>query len=255
MKTLVTAIQKGGVGKTSTVVHLAFYFEELGLRVAVIDTDVQGNASYTLNQFKSGFSTSQIFNGDMTGLKNALDAFGSEPGVFLVEADAGLADMEKRSLSDAAKKFNESIKIISSYNFDICIVDTPPSLGVSMASSLYSADYVLSPVELETYSMQGIKKMVATIASVRQTNKKLKFLGMLPSKVDGRNPRHVKHKKELDSSYPQLLLPTSIGLRGSIAEALSKGIPVWRIKKSAARVASKEIKGLAEHIRKAMEIA
>ena len=69
MKTLVTANQKGGVGKTSTLVHLAFDFLERGLRVAVIDLDTQANASFTLQQFQSGYLASQMFSENGTGLR------------------------------------------------------------------------------------------------------------------------------------------------------------------------------------------
>jgi hypothetical protein len=94
----------------------------------------------------------------------------------------------------------------------VCLIDTAPSLGVSMAAALYAADYVLSPIELEAYSIQGIKKMVMAIANVRKANPGLKFLGMVPSKIDGRNPRHGRHLQELANAYPQLMIPAGIGL-------------------------------------------
>jgi chromosome partitioning protein len=62
MKTLVIANQKGGVGKTSTTVHLAYYFKEQGLKVAVIDLDTQGNASFTLGEYDSGALASGLFD-------------------------------------------------------------------------------------------------------------------------------------------------------------------------------------------------
>src|SRR5690606_31768083 len=68
MKTLVTAIQKGGQGKTFATCHLAFDFQERGLRVAVIDLDTQGNASFTLAAHQSGYLSSQLFSGDDEGL-------------------------------------------------------------------------------------------------------------------------------------------------------------------------------------------
>ena len=69
MKTLVTAIQKGGQGKTFATCHLAFDFLERGLRVAVIDLDTQGNASFTLSAYQSGYLASQLFTGDTDDLR------------------------------------------------------------------------------------------------------------------------------------------------------------------------------------------
>ena len=124
-----------------------------------------------------------------------------------------------------------------------------------MASSLFSADYVLSPIELEAYSIQGIEKMITTIANVRQTNTKLKFLGMLPSKVDSRNPRHVRHFEQLKQAYPKYMIPIKIGLRSSVADALASKVPVWKIKKSAARKAVKEFRQLTQYIFEQMELS
>ncbi|HCZ14874.1 MAG TPA: chromosome partitioning protein ParA, partial [Candidatus Accumulibacter sp.] len=138
---------------------------------------------------------------------------------------------------------------------DVCLIDTAPSLGVSMAAALFAADYVLSPIELEAYSIQGIKKMVMTIANVRKANPSLQFLGMVPSKVDGRNPRHGRHLQELQRAYPQLMIPAGIGLRSSIADALASGVPVWKIRKTAARKAALELRALAAHVFEKMEIA
>ena len=73
--------------------------------------------------------------------------------------------------------------------------------------------------------------MVTTITNIRRANPKLKFLGMVPSKVDARNPRHGRHLKELNQAYPQLMVPAGIGLRSSIADALASCVPVWKIKK------------------------
>ncbi len=250
MKNMVVANQKGGVGKTSFVVHLAFYFAEQGKKVVVIDGDTQGNASHTLQLHRSGSVASQVFTGDTKSIKDKVKPV--EGGVVLIEADAGLADIDKHSLSDASVSFKQVVSVLDGAGFDLCIVDTPPSLGNAMVASLFSADYVLSPIELEVYSIKGIKKMMATISNVKKRNKKLRFLGMAASKVDGRNPRHRAHLEELSKAFPSLMLPTAIGLRSSIADALSKGVPVWKIKKTAARVAGKEVKALASYVSKEM---
>ncbi|KAJ8138904.1 hypothetical protein OY671_007883, partial [Metschnikowia pulcherrima] len=95
-----------------------------------------------------------------------------------------------------------------------------------MAAALLSADFAASPIELEAYSLQGIEKMVTTIANIRRANPASKFLGMIPSKVDGRNPRHGQHLDESTRAYPQLVIPTPIGNRSSVADASASGVPV-----------------------------
>lgn len=248
MKTLVLANQKGGVGKTATVVHLAFDFFERGLKVVVIDLDTQANASYTLRAYATGVRASNLFVSEMSTV------LPQSPNMALIQSDPGLANMEKLSIAEAATFFRGAIYALDGQGFDVCLIDTAPSLGVSMAAALASADYVLSPVELEAYSIQGIQQMVTTIGNIRKANPKLQFLGMLPSKFDARNPRHGRHLAELVKAYPQLIIPTGVGLRGSIAEALATCVPVWEIKKTAARKAAQEVRALAAHICERMEI-
>lgn len=255
MKTLVVAQQKGGVGKTSSLVHLAFDFLERGLRVAVIDLDTQGNASFTLQEFRSGYLASHLFDQTGNNLRAYFADLESGSLMRLIESDALLANMEKRSLTDAAVAFKENIAALADCGFDVVLIDTAPALGVSLAAALYAADSVLSPIELEAYSIQGIKKMLTTIANVRKLNTRLKFLGMVPSKVDARNPRHVRHQAELRAAYPQLMIPAGIGLRSSIADALASGVPVWKIKKTSARKATQEVRALAAYVFEKMEIA
>lgn len=247
-KTVVTANQKGGVGKTSTVVHLAFDFLERGLRVAVIDLDTQGNASYTLRGYRSGITASQMFE---AGASITVPA--DAPLIALIESDAKLADLEKRDSGEAWAAFRTNLDALAS-TFDVVLVDTAPSLGVAMTAALAAADFVLSPIELEVYSIQGIKKMMAVIGNMRRVNEGLQFLGMMPSKVDGRNPRHQRHLDELQRAYPQLMIPATIGLRSSIADALAAGVPVWKIQKTAARKATKEVRAMAAFVFSKLEI-
>jgi len=254
MKTLVIANQKGGVGKTSTLVHLVFDFLERGLKVCVIDLCPQANASFTLREFDSGYIASDLLTKRSEDLKTLFSISPDKPIVSLIASDDVLADMEKRAMSDVAACFKSNIKALDECGFDVCLIDTAPSLSISMAAALFSADYVLSPVVLEAYSIQGMKKMVMTIANVRKENTKLQFLGMVPSMVDMRNPRHGRHLNELMNAYPTLMIPTRIGLRSGIADALASCKPVWKIKKTAARKAAREIRALANYVYEKMEI-
>jgi chromosome partitioning protein len=252
MKTLVTAIQKGGQGKTFATCHLAFDFQERGLRVAVIDLDTQGNASYTLADHDSGIAASELFNGhDLRG--RFAQAFEGGNGLVLIAADSGLANLDKMELSQAGGALRTSVAALGEF-FDVCLIDTAPSLGVGMTAAVLAADYMLSPVEMEAYSLQGMKKMVAVIGNLRKMNPKLRFLGMVPNKVDARKPRHIANLSTLQKAYPQLVLPFSVGYRDSIAVALGEQMPVWKIKKTAARKATKEVRALADYVFTKMEI-
>ncbi|MBX9915538.1 MAG: ParA family protein [Pseudomonadaceae bacterium] len=256
MKTAVVANQKGGVGKTATSIHLAFDALERGKRLVFIDLDPQENASDSLESFACGLTASALFRADVD-LRAALGAALEQEGpcIVLIAADPTLANLEKNELGEVGANFKNSIKALAELGFDLCLIDTAPTIGNALAAALYASDYVLSPIEPERYSIKGIKKMNAAIANIRKANPGLKFLGMVPSMVDGRNPRHKQHLDELKAAYPQLMIPAPIGLRGSIADALAMGVPVWQIKKTAARVAAKEVRALAQYVYEKMEIA
>lgn len=251
MKTLVTAIQKGGQGKTFATCHLAFAAAEKGLRTVVLDLDTQANASLTLGQHTCGLYASQLFL-DPKAVKKWCESLSDEK-LVVIEADAALAKLDKMDLPVAATKLRESIAILSKH-FDVCFIDTAPSLGVGMTAAVLAADFMLSPIELEAYSVQGLKKMVTVVANLRKANPSLKFLGMVPNKVDGRKPRHMATLAALQATYPNYVLPVSIGSRDSIAEALGDQMPVWKIKKTAARKATAEVRAMTELVFNKMEI-
>lgn len=252
MKVLVTANQKGGVGKTSTLVHLAFDFSERGKRVAVIDLDTQGNASFTLKQFVSGIQANEMWG----SIEPERFTTMSEGAISLIESDIQLANVEKLNLPEMVKQFRHNLQLLANSGFDVCLIDTAPTVNNSLIVALASADFVVCPIELEVYSILGIKKMLTTFTQVkRKMNSKLEFIGMVPSKVDGRNPRHVSHLQELQIAYPGLMVPVTVGLRSSIADALASHVPVWKIKKTAARKATQEMRALANHVYNKMGVA
>lgn len=257
MKAMVVAQQKGGVGKTGILVHLALHaVQKYGLKVAVIDLDTQGNASYTLDEYVCGLTASRLFEESPSSPWSETALSGEEVGhLVVIASDPGLADMEKKELDEAAPRFKESLAMLESQGYDLCLIDTPPSLGNSLAAALFSAQYVLSPIEPGRYSLQGIQKMYNTITNIRRHNKELQFLGMVPSKYNSRNPRHKTNLDALMEHYSQLVVPMRVGLRSSIDEALDSQMAVWDIKKTAARVAAKEMRSLADYVLNKMEIS
>lgn len=236
MKILVVANQKGGVGKSILSTHIAMALaEEPGMnRGLIIEFDAQGNSSKTTK--KSGAKVlaqaSQLFSNEPLSIEPA-------NGLNLIEADGKLADIERAPL-EVMGNLKEQMEALAPY-FDYCVIDTPPALGLRMTAALIVADYVLAPIELEEYSIDGITKMLQTFFGVKQKwNPDLEFLGMLPNRFNSRSEEQKRALVALLENYSHLLIPAKIGIRASIPEALAEGLPVWKLKKTAAREATKE---------------
>lgn len=249
MKILVIANQKGGVGKTATSLHIAWYLSQY-IRVLLIDLDTQGNASYSLKQCPQITSSGNLFGEvDDEELK-----YSGDERLIISPANHSLANIQTKPLQEAAQAFVGNLnKLRASNQFDFCIIDTPPSLNNTLVSALMVGDSVLCPIELETYSLLGIQQMATTISNVKKINPSLQFLGILPSKVDMRNPRHRKHLEDIKEKYPQFVIPCTVGLRNGIADALATSIPVWKIRKTAARKAGQEMKAVAAFVASKMK--
>lgn len=246
MKICAAVQQKGGVGKSNCIVHLAHDAAERGLKVLVIDLDTQGNASFTLQKYQSGIVASSLFTGPVTVTPNQ--------DITLLSGDPKLADIENMAISDAGEVFKNNIDNLAS-QFDLCLIDTAPALGVRMAAALYVSGYVFSPIEMEVYSILGVGLMNKTIANMKQVNPGLKFLGLIPSRYNSRNPRQVENLQNLTAKNPGLVAPVSIGERSSIGEALHFQMPVWQVRKTAARKAATEVRAFAQYVFTKMEIA
>lgn len=236
MRILVVTNQKGGVGKSATSAHIAMGLdEEPGMKRGVfIEFDAQGNSSKSIKKYgaKVIAQASQLFSNEPLNIDPA-------DGLNLIEADAQLTDIERAPL-EVMGYLKEKMNSLAPH-FDYCVIDTPPNLGLRMTAALIVADYVLAPIELEEYSIDGITKMLQTVFGVKQKwNPDLEFLGMLPNRFNSRSEEQKKTLVQLLENYSQLLIPAKIGIRASIPEALGLGLPVWKLKKTAARDAAKE---------------
>lgn len=252
MKTLVVAQGKGGVGKTASAAHIAFYARESGLRVLVVDLDT-GDLSRTLDDYRLDCVASSLFSG--AELDCLADKHNSDEGrLALVPADHLLANLVFLPLEQAQAGLARSLAYFAEH-FDLCVIDTAPGLGIAKAAALHLADAVISPVEMEAYSIEGIKHTMVTVLNARKRNPKLTFLGILPSRVDTRSPRQMANLNQVRQAHGALMAPLMVGLRSSVAEALASGMPVWRLRKTSARAAGVEMRELGSYVLSKLGVA
>lgn len=250
MKIITVSNQKGGVGKTATVVNLAGYLSrEHNCSVLVMDLDTQGNASWSLSENLLDITAGDVLLKDCDVSQfGSLISKNSRSGISVIEADASLADIDSYDIKAIVTRMTAFLSEVGDMGVDIVLIDTPPSLGKALTSALLVSDYVICPIELEAYSLQGVGKLQNVISNIRKYNKNLHVLGLLPSMVDNRNKRHREQLALITDSYPSLVIKHSIGLRSSIADALSEKIFLGDIKKSSARKAKQEFSELASWI-------
>jgi chromosome partitioning protein len=242
MNTIVINNQKGGVGKTTLAVHLAWFMAEAGRRVLMIDVDAQGNATDTLKQHTGSTSAADLFKPATRFVA------GENSGITLAPADSSLTDIDRgnaaavitlqQNLADAAERF------------DICVIDTPPSLGLRSVACLVAASHVLAPIYLEDYSVKGVKGLMQTVIGVqrRYGRQDTTFLGLLPSNFNTKSPRQRTHLEQLLREAGKYVFPGQIVARDGYAEAVAERVPVWSLKRRSAQEAGREIRAVLAKI-------
>ncbi|WP_342153461.1 ParA family protein [Methylorubrum sp. SB2] len=246
MNVLVVNNQKGGVGKTTIAVHVAWHFAERGRRVLFLDLDAQSNASATLASMAGATSAARLFEAGQ--VPSPRPCAPDEMAMTLVPAEPALLDVE-RADSKSVGVFRENLAAAAS-GFDLCVIDTPPSMGLRNLAALVAATHVLSPIYLEDYSLQGVKSLLQTVIGVQQRYHRpdLQFLGLLPSKFNSKSPRQRAHLEQLLREAGKYVFPGHITDRDGYAEAVAEKVPVWRLKKRSAQEAGREIRGVLDRV-------
>jgi chromosome partitioning protein len=224
---LAVANQKGGVGKTTTAVNLSAYLA-LGVRVLLIDLDPQANATSSLGLDPSGVELSTYDALIGQAQLGAIIVSSGRVQLDLAPASRALAgaQVELVELSDREHRLRAALVDVRS-NYDVVLVDCPPSLGILTLNALVAADLLLAPVQCEYLALEGVAQLMETIDLVRATlNPRLELLGMLMTMYDPRTRLSSQVVDEVRRHFPQHTLATVIPRSVRLSEAPSYGKPV-----------------------------
>ena len=232
MKKIISVInQKGGVGKTTTVVNLSTALAQLGKKILVIDLDPQGNATTGLG--KSNNETDKNIYKVIIGqsdLKNCIQE-SCVKNLDIIGSNVNLSGLEIETANDPNRAFllkeilkEKNVDLLN--NYENIFIDCPPSLSLLTVMSLVVADELLVPLQTEFFALEGISQLVKTIERIKiNLNPNLNIRGILLTMFDKRNKLSNQVDVEARKYFKEKVYKTVIPRNVRLSEAPSHGVP------------------------------
>ncbi len=220
--------QKGGVGKTTTVVNMAAALGAKGKKTLLIDVDPQGNSTSGVGIDKSQveYSTYDMLINSVSARAILIETPFKNLSILPADMNLAGAEIELAELENRNKILKKAIATLV-MEYDYIIIDCPPSLGLLSINALVAADTLIVPLQCEYYALEGLSQLVNTVRTVkREYNPRLELEGVLFTMYDSRLKLTQQVVDEVNKYFPNKTYKTMIPRSVKIAEAPSFGKPV-----------------------------
>ena len=239
MKIISIINQKGGVGKTTTVINLASALSQQGKKILVIDLDPQGNATTGLGLSNTNNSEETIY-GILNGTKLISEVIKKTEfkNLDLIASNVDLSGLEVETAGDNDRAFILKSKLASYLHdsrgfYDYILIDCPPSLSLLTVMALVSSNSLLVPLQTEFFALEGLTQLMKTIERIKANlNPKLEIQGILLTMYDRRNKLSSQVEEEARNYFRDKVYQTVIPRNVRLSEAPSHGVPVLIYDKS-----------------------